>query len=72
MADAPEIDGAGLPERRNEGQTGDVVRVKVEHADEYDLWGSGLNPAPLIPDCGANAPDPGYKTALIRTIVAPG
>ncbi|MCP5870864.1 hypothetical protein NL314_27850, partial [Klebsiella pneumoniae] len=19
---------------------GDVVRVKVEHADEYDLWGS--------------------------------
>ncbi|MGU0055815.1 hypothetical protein ACVXG7_07215 [Enterobacter hormaechei] len=28
---------------------GDIIRVKVENADEYDLWAAGFNlPTPLF------------------------
>jgi ribosomal protein S12 methylthiotransferase len=40
MADAPEIDGVVWLNGERSVKPGDVVRVKVEHADEYDLWGS--------------------------------
>ncbi|HEX4501257.1 MAG TPA: 30S ribosomal protein S12 methylthiotransferase RimO [Scandinavium sp.] len=40
MADAPEIDGAVYLNGETRAKPGDVLRVKVEHADEYDLWGS--------------------------------
>ncbi len=40
MADAPEIDGAVYLNGETRVKPGDVVRVKVEHADEYDLWGT--------------------------------
>ncbi|AVQ88540.1 30S ribosomal protein S12 methylthiotransferase RimO [Plesiomonas shigelloides] len=38
MADAPEIDGAVYLNGETNLNVGDIVRVKVEHADEYDLW----------------------------------
>ena len=38
-ADAPEIDGTVLV--RGEGiQTGDIVPVEIQQADNYDLWGT--------------------------------
>lgn len=40
MADAPEIDGAVYLNGETKLNVGDIVRVKVEHADEYDLWAS--------------------------------
>ncbi|MHA8114571.1 30S ribosomal protein S12 methylthiotransferase RimO [Kosakonia cowanii] len=40
MADAPEIDGAVYLNGDTNVKPGDVVRVKVENADEYDLWGT--------------------------------
>ena len=40
MADAPEIDGAVYLNGETKVKPGDVIRVKVEHADEYDLWGT--------------------------------
>ena len=40
MADAPEIDGAVYLNGETNVKPGDILRVKVEHADEYDLWGS--------------------------------
>ncbi len=40
MADAPEIDGAVYLNGESNVKPGDVLRVKVEHADEYDLWAS--------------------------------
>ncbi|MGL4723695.1 MAG: 30S ribosomal protein S12 methylthiotransferase RimO [Scandinavium sp.] len=40
MADAPEIDGAVYLNGETRVKPGDVLRVKVEHADEYDLWGA--------------------------------
>ncbi|MGL4270454.1 MAG: 30S ribosomal protein S12 methylthiotransferase RimO [Plesiomonas sp.] len=42
MADAPEIDGAVYLNGATHLNVGDIVRVKVEHADEYDLWASLL------------------------------
>jgi ribosomal protein S12 methylthiotransferase len=42
MADAPEIDGAVYLNGETRAKPGDVLRVKVEHADEYDLWGSRI------------------------------
>ncbi|MFE4109060.1 30S ribosomal protein S12 methylthiotransferase RimO [Kosakonia sp. YIM B13611] len=39
MADAPEIDGAVYLNGETGVKPGDVIRVKVENADEYDLWG---------------------------------
>ena len=38
MVDAPEIDGAVYLNGETNLNVGDIVRVKVEHADEYDLW----------------------------------
>lgn len=40
MADAPEIDGAVYLNGNTNVKPGDIVRVKVENADEYDLWGT--------------------------------
>ncbi|HDT2480696.1 TPA: 30S ribosomal protein S12 methylthiotransferase RimO [Enterobacter hormaechei subsp. steigerwaltii] len=40
MADAPEIDGAVYLNGETQVKPGDIIRVKVENADEYDLWGS--------------------------------
>ena len=40
MADAPEIDGAVYLNGETNVKPGDIIRVKVENADEYDLWGS--------------------------------
>ncbi|XTZ37111.1 30S ribosomal protein S12 methylthiotransferase RimO [Salmonella enterica] len=40
MADAPEIDGAVYLNGETKVKPGDVLRVKVEHADEYDMWAS--------------------------------
>ena len=40
MADAPEIDGAVYLNGETRVKPGDIIRVKVENADEYDLWGT--------------------------------
>ncbi|RUO48748.1 30S ribosomal protein S12 methylthiotransferase RimO [Pseudidiomarina aquimaris] len=39
-ADAPEIDGLVYLNGEYEVQPGERVRVQIEHADEYDLWGT--------------------------------
>lgn len=39
-ADAPEIDGAVYLNDEFKVKPGDMVRVKIDEADEYDLWGS--------------------------------
>ena len=38
--DAPEIDGVIYLNGETNLKPGDLVRVVIEHADEYDLWGS--------------------------------
>ena len=40
MADAPEIDGMVYLNGEFDVKPGDVVNVLIEHADEYDLWGT--------------------------------
>lgn len=40
MADAPEIDGMVYLNGEFDVKPGDIVNVLIEHADEYDLWGS--------------------------------
>ncbi|MDR0807493.1 MAG: 30S ribosomal protein S12 methylthiotransferase RimO [Enterobacteriaceae bacterium] len=40
MADAPEIDGVVYLNEEKHVNVGDIVQVSIEHADEYDLWGS--------------------------------
>lgn len=40
QGDAPEIDGAVYLNEEFDLQVGDIVNVKIEHSDEYDLWGS--------------------------------
>jgi ribosomal protein S12 methylthiotransferase len=42
FADAPEIDGAVYLNDEKNVKAGDIVQVQVEHADEYDLWGSKM------------------------------
>jgi ribosomal protein S12 methylthiotransferase len=39
-ADAPEIDGMVYLNGDTDVQVGERVQVKIEHADEYDLWGT--------------------------------
>lgn len=39
-ADAPEVDGVVYLNGEFELKSGDMVDVLIEHADEYDLWGS--------------------------------
>lgn len=41
--DAPEIDGAVYLNQEFSVKPGDIVNVDIEHADEYDLWGSLKN-----------------------------
>lgn len=38
--DAPDIDGSVFLNGETDVQPGDIVPVLIEHADEYDLWGS--------------------------------
>ncbi len=38
--DAPEIDGNVFLDGETELRPGDIVRVEIDEADEYDLWGS--------------------------------
>lgn len=38
-ADAPEIDGCIYIETKRTLKTGDIAKVRVTQADEYDLWG---------------------------------
>ncbi|MFT6899419.1 MAG: ribosomal protein S12 methylthiotransferase, partial [Paraglaciecola sp.] len=42
-ADAPEIDGLVYLNGDVTLKSGDLVTVKVEHSDEYDLWASRLS-----------------------------
>ncbi len=37
--DAPEIDGCVFINGESELEPGDMLKVRIEHADEYDLWG---------------------------------
>ncbi len=39
QGDAPEIDGAVYLNEEFDVQVGDIIKVKIEHSDEYDLWG---------------------------------
>lgn len=45
MADAPEIDGLVYINNKLQKniQIGDIVKAKISHADEYDLWGELVN-----------------------------
>ncbi len=44
-ADAPEIDGLVYLNGETNLKPGELVNVVIEHADEYDLWGSILHDA---------------------------
>jgi ribosomal protein S12 methylthiotransferase len=37
--DAPDIDGSVFLDEAREVKPGDIVRVVVEEAEDYDLWG---------------------------------
>ena len=37
--DAPEIDGCVFINGESELEPGDMLKVRIEHSDEYDLWG---------------------------------
>lgn len=37
--DAPEVDGCVFLNGATDVKIGDKLRVKIGHADEYDLWG---------------------------------
>ena len=37
--DAPEIDGSAFLNGATGLKAGDIVRVRVTYADEYDVWG---------------------------------
>ncbi len=41
-ADAPQIDGMVYLNGFQDCAPGDFVEVKIEHADEYDLWGTPI------------------------------
>jgi len=38
-ADAPDIDGCVFLNGDTEVKVGDIVTVRIEHTDEYDMWG---------------------------------
>ena len=42
MADAPEIDGSVYVSSRRPLRVGEIVTVKIERADEYDLHGAAV------------------------------
>ncbi len=54
--DAPEIDGAVYLNGETGLAPGDIVPVTVEHADEYDLWGSRIASAPAAGLAAAASP----------------
>ena len=39
-ADAPEIDGNVFIQPNSDIEAGDIIQVKIEDADEYDLYGT--------------------------------
>ena len=41
--DAPEIDGSVFLNGEDDVKPGDIVRARVVHADEYDLWGEKVS-----------------------------
>lgn len=45
IADAPNIDGMVYLNEFHDCEPGDVIAVEIEHADEYDLWGSPVTQA---------------------------
>ena len=44
MADAPEIDGSVFLNGQTDISVGDIISVKVENADDYDLWAEPVEP----------------------------
>ena len=42
QADAPEIDGMVYLNDETNHKPGDIVQVKITHADEHDLWGESI------------------------------
>ena len=42
QADAPEIDGMVYLNGETQHQAGDIVSIKITHADEHDLWGESI------------------------------
>lgn len=45
-ADSPEVDGCVFLNGETDLEPGDVVLVKVEHAEDFDLWGEVVGMAP--------------------------
>ncbi|MNO67964.1 Ribosomal protein S12 methylthiotransferase RimO [compost metagenome] len=43
FADAPEIDGLVYLNGETDLKPGDLVKVRIDEADEYDLWASLVN-----------------------------
>ncbi|TNI62688.1 hypothetical protein CF121_06660 [Aeromonas media] len=43
FADAPEIDGLVYLNGETDLKLGDLVKVRIDEADEYDLWASLVN-----------------------------
>ncbi len=43
QADAPEIDGMVYLNDELNHQPGDIISVKITHADEHDLWGESIS-----------------------------
>ncbi len=43
--DAPEIDGSVFLNGETALKPGDIVRARVDHADDYDLWAEVVRPA---------------------------
>jgi ribosomal protein S12 methylthiotransferase len=41
--DAPEIDGAVYINGETDVKPGDIVKVRIENADETDLWGERVS-----------------------------
>ena len=42
--DAPEIDGSVFVDTEHTAKPGDMLQVRVTHADDYDLWGEQVAP----------------------------
>jgi ribosomal protein S12 methylthiotransferase len=48
FADAPHIDGKVFIRTQRPHKTGDIVTVRIEKSDNYDLWGSVLENGPGV------------------------
>ena len=54
--DAPEIDGSVYLNGETGVKPGDYVKVRIEAADEYDLWGARVGAAaPVLPPAEVRA-----------------